>query len=185
MMCWLNSELSSAETIWKRSQDKNWIKQRMIQQWKPFQFFWNVWRSSPNRPSRIMPQSSSRLLLFGKLTLNIQLMNNKKEDASAAEIKTFLYRRRQFIEFAQTTTTQPFHWASMNQLDAPRQAQQQEPDVKRLSKRFDSNCVYCDKTGHGDQNAVKRLATLKPAQLNREIANKQTNKRQVNSTTRS
>ena len=84
--------------------------------------------------------------LFGKLLINIQqdLKNNLKEDASPEEIKTFLHRRQQYNQFAHATTPQLFHQASMNQPDAPKQAQHQQPDVKWQTRQFDDKCFFCD-----------------------------------------
>ena len=74
-------------------------------------------------------------------------MNQNKEDVSPEEIKTFLHQRKQYNQFAQATMPQPFHQASLNQMDAPGQAQHQQLDVKRQTRRFDGSCRYCNKPG--------------------------------------
>ena len=45
-------------------------------------------------------------------------MNHNKADASPEEIKTFLRRRQQYIQFCQATMPQLFHRASVKQTDA-------------------------------------------------------------------
>ena len=79
-----------------------------------------------------------QIFLFGKLPISIQqdLLNHNKEDASPEEIKTFLHRQKQYNQFAQATTPQPYHRASVNQTDAPRPAQHQQSNVKRQTRRF-------------------------------------------------
>ena len=76
---------------------------------------------------------------------------------------------------AQGTTQQSFHQGSLNQTDAPRQAQHQKCDVKRQAKRFHRNCFYCNKPAHREAewrqkardrgNGTVKQRQCKPANL--------------------
>ena len=98
------------------------------------------------------PAKFIQTFLFGILPINNQqdLLNNNEQAASSEKKKAFLHRRQQYNHFAQAATPLPFHRASMNLPDAARQAQQQQPVVKRHTGRFDGNCFYCDKNGHSE-----------------------------------
>ena len=92
-------------------------------------------------------------------------MNHNKEDASPEEIKTFLHRSQQYNQFAEATTTQPFHQASLNQMNAPRQAEHQQSDVKRQSRRFAGNCFYCDKPGYREAECRQKAGDIESGRV--------------------
>ena len=104
------------------------------------------------------------------------LENKNKESVSPDEIKTILHRTQQFNQFAQATTPHLFHQASFNQSDAPRQAQQQQPDENNRSGDSTVTAFSCDKTGHRETECQQKSCDIEEGtvkQRYRKLANQQ------------
>ena len=124
-------------------------------------------------------------LLFRKIPITIQqdIMNNNKGEASPKKTKTFLHRRQLYNNFCEQQChrrSTKHQWANLTPKDKPinnTPMQNDTPD-DLTATAFIGIKVDTEKL-----NAGRRLALSKMAQLNRESGNHQTNKRRVNPTT--
>ena len=87
--------------------------------------------------------------LLAQLPISIQqeLMNSNKEDASTDEIKAFLHRCQQYNQFAQLTLPQPVHQGTTMKNDVKPKTTPQSTNARRMT-RFEGKCFYCNKVNH-------------------------------------